>query len=81
MIHRIPSRITYCLIIVVLAGCDGPAPPPDAVALLEMEATLRLAWVMLYAAVQLTVAFGTKLVFAAPQLKGAVLKRVSVTVN
>jgi hypothetical protein len=36
----------YCLIIVVLAGCDGPTPPPEAVALFETEATFRFAWLM-----------------------------------
>ena len=37
----------YCLIIVVLAVCDGPAPPPKAVALFEREVKVKLAWVML----------------------------------
>ena len=32
--------------IVVVAGCDGTAPPPEAVALLETEVAVMLAWVM-----------------------------------
>ncbi len=34
--------MSYCFIIVVLAGCEGPAPPPEAVALLETETALML---------------------------------------
>lgn len=62
--------IYYCLLTVVLAGCDGVASPPDAVALFEIEATVRSTSVIVYTAVQVANASGAKVVSAGPQLNG-----------
>ena len=67
--------------IVVFVACDGPAPPPEAVATLVMETAPASVCEMVYVAVQETVAFGARVKFASPQLNGAVLMRLSFILN
>ena len=31
-------EVCYCLVIVLLTACEGDAPPPEAMALFEIEA-------------------------------------------
>ena len=69
------------LLTVALAEGDGLAPPPEAVAMFVMETTVMSFCVMAYEALQVTVAFGARVVFAAPQLNGVALMRVSLTLN
>ena len=61
------------LLMVVLADCDGPTPPPEAVAMFVMEFAAMSVWVMVYVAAQVTVACGARVVSGKPQLIGVVL--------
>jgi hypothetical protein len=69
------------LLTVALADGDGLAPPPEAVAIFVMETTVMSFCVVVYDALQVTVAFGARVVLAAPQLNGVALIRVSLTLN
>ena len=45
------------------------------------ETEVMSAWVMVYVAVQVTVAVGARVVFASPQFIGVGLMRLALTVN
>jgi hypothetical protein len=65
----------------MVAACDGPAPPPEAVALIVIEPVSTSACVVVYETVQVTVVSGVSVVAAGPQLNGVLPNRLSVTVN
>jgi hypothetical protein len=48
--------------------------------MLVIETAVMSLWVVVYVAVQITVAFGARVV-AAPQLNGVALRRLSLIVN
>jgi hypothetical protein len=45
-VSTVEEGMVYCLIIVTLAACEGPAPPPEAVAMFVRVAKFKSAWVM-----------------------------------
>ena len=69
------------LLTVALTDCDGPSPPPEAVAIFMIETALRSVCVMVYVAVHVTVRPGVRVTFASPQLNGAAPMSLSLTVN
>ena len=71
----------YCLVTVALAGCDDVAPAPEAVALLTIETAFIFSKVMVYVAVQVTIALGANVTLASPQLNGVGLIKLSLIVN
>jgi hypothetical protein len=77
----VKARLLTLLLTVALAEGDGPAPPPEAVAMFVIETAVISFWVVVYVAWQVTVVVGARVVFAAPQLIGVALMRVSLTVN
>ena len=77
----VKARLLTLLLTVALAEGDGPAPPPEAVAMFVIETAVISFWVVVYVAWQVTVVFGARVVFAAPQLNGVALMRLSLTVN
>lgn len=66
---------------VALAGADGPTPAPVTVAAFVRDATPKSSCLMVYAALQVNVAFGARLTLASPQLKAVGLIRLSLIVN
>ena len=83
MADVVNDRVVKLLLMVVLAVGDCPTPLAEAVAMLVMETAVISFCVIAYklGAVQVTVAPGTRAVFAGPQLNGAVPNRLSLTVN
>ena len=69
------------MIIVTLTDCEGPAPPPEAVAVFVTETAARSTSEIVLVAVQVTIAFRARLVFASPQLSGVAPMRLLLTVN
>ena len=50
----------HCLVTVALAGAVGPAPPPEAVAILVTETAVMSFCVIAYVTWQVTTALGGK---------------------